>query len=169
MNESFLLTGSNLGNRPLNLQKSLTLLSKDVRILTVSSIYESESWGREDQPNFLNQVLRIETEKEPLELLKITQGIEDDLGRKRIEKWGSRLIDIDILFFENEIVHDDELVIPHPEIANRRFTLAPLAEIAPQLIHPILGKDIQTLLSICKDPLKVWKTDQDMEATSASL
>ncbi len=169
MNESFLLTGSNLGNRPLNLQRSLSLLSEKVRILAVSSIYESESWGKEDQPNFLNQVLQIKTEKEPLELLKITQGIEDALGRKRVEKWGSRLIDIDILFFEKEILQEDQLVIPHPQIANRKFTLAPLAEIAPQLIHPILKKDIQTLLSICKDPLKVWKSDQDIEATSTSL
>ena len=158
MNKSFLLTGGNVGNRLENLQQAVELLAKYCgRILQRSSVYETEAWGKTDQPNFLNQVLEIETEMKPESLMDEILKIEQLMGRIRNEKYGPRIIDIDILFFNKEIITRPGLVIPHPELQNRRFVLIPLAELAPQFEHPVLKKSISELLKDCPDKLNVNK------------
>ena len=154
----FLLLGSNLGNREeilSNVQQEISLSVGDV--VNKSSIYETLAWGIEDQPSFLNQVLLVKTKLLPQDLLKVINKVERDLGRVRHQKWGERLIDIDILYYENEIINTKNLIIPHPEIANRRFTLVPLVEIAPDFIHPSIVKTQKELLSECPDRLEVKK------------
>ncbi len=155
---TFLLLGSNLGNRSkvlANAQEEISLIIGN--LIKSSSVYETLAWGVENQPAFLNQVLLVETKLTPQNLLKEINKIENDLGRVRYKKWGERLIDIDILYFDNEVVNDDNLIIPHPEIINRRFTLVPLIEIAANYKHPSLGKTQQELLAVCKDELEVKK------------
>lgn len=120
-----------------------------------SSLYQTASWGKHDQPDFINQVIELKTSLEPKDLLSGILGIEADFGRKRIEKWGSRTIDIDILLYDDQIVNEPELIIPHPYLAFRRFCLMPLCEIAPEFIHPVLKKNIQELLFELSDDLLV--------------
>ena len=120
-----------------------------------SSLYQTASWGKHDQPDFINQVIELKTSLEPKDLLSGILGIEADFGRKRIEKWGSRTIDIDILLYDDQIVNEPELIIPHPYLAFRRFCLMPLCEIAPEYIHPVLKKNIQELLFELSDDLFV--------------
>jgi len=134
------------------------LIIKDVgKIIECSSIYETAPWGVHEQPTFLNQVISIKTSYSPEELLDILLNIEVKMGRKRYRKWDSRLIDIDILFYENQIISTNRLILPHPEIENRRFTLAPLSEIAADEIHPLLNKTIEELLKETRDPLEAKK------------
>jgi len=155
---AYLLLGSNLGNRAQVLEKATSSInSKLGSVVKASSIYETSAWGIEDQPPFLNQVIQIETQLTPHQLLTEINLIEKQLGRVRHEKWGERLIDIDILYYNTSIIHTRELKIPHPQIINRRFTLAPLAEVAPNYIHPMLEKTQQQLLAECKDELEVKK------------
>lgn len=156
MNQVFLLLGSNLG-APLNqLRKARHEIEKKIGSIAIqSSIYESEAWGVLDQPLFYNQVICVSCSTSPIETLSILQNIEKTLGRVREIKWGARIIDIDILYFNQEIIESDRLTIPHPYIQDRRFTLVPLVEIAPQLMHPILGVTQQELLIRCPDNLKV--------------
>ena len=164
-NGIFLLLGSNLGNRLVNLEFAKDHIAEDdIDIQLVSSIYSTKPWGVEDQPDFLNQVILIKTNHSPQALLAILLEIEQLAGRKRIEKWGPRQLDIDILFYNDEIVDTVELTIPHPELHLRRFTLVPLNEIASKLIHPVLKRNIAELLTDCPD-----KTQVLMEDTSASL
>jgi 2-amino-4-hydroxy-6-hydroxymethyldihydropteridine diphosphokinase len=152
----FLLLGSNEGDPLKNLQAARTLIASDIgRIVASSSIYKTAAWGNRDQPDFYNQVLRITTEKSPEALLQLVLQAENKMGRERVKKWGPRIIDIDILFFDQVTIHTDALTVPHPAIAQRRFTLVPLAEIAPEFIHPVLHKNISTLLAACADPLAV--------------
>ncbi|VAW26530.1 2-amino-4-hydroxy-6-hydroxymethyldihydropteridinepyrophosphokinase [hydrothermal vent metagenome] len=156
--KTFLLLGSNLGNRAKILLEAQKEISSSVGIIVnKSSIYETLAWGIEDQPAFLNQVLLVETTLTPQELLKTVNKIEELLGRVRHQKWGERLIDIDILYFENQIINEEHLKIPHPEILNRRFTLVPLVEIAADFIHSGLGKTQKELLDLCGDELAVKK------------
>ena len=156
--KTFLLLGSNLGDRLEVLDSALHKIISDIGlVVTKSSIYETLAWGIEDQPAFLNQVLLVKTKLAPQDLLVAINKIEHDLGRVRHQKWGERLIDIDILYFDNEIVNDDNLIIPHPEIINRRFTLVPLVEIAANYKHPSLGQTQQELLAVCGDELEVKK------------
>lgn len=158
MNEVYLLTGGNMGDREAFLEKAAKAIEEKCgTVLTRSSIYETAAWGKQDQEPFLNQVLMIRTRLEPLQLLKTLLRIEEKLGRKREIKYGPRLIDIDILFFGNKIVREHHLVIPHPEMQNRRFVLEPLAEIAPEKIHPVFHRTISRLLADCTDPLAVNK------------
>ena len=117
-------------------------------------IYESAAWGPIQQEPLLNRVLKVETSLPPEELLEILLTIERKLGRERRIKWGPRIIDIDLLYYNQEIIRTDTLSVPHPFIPERRFTLAPLAEIAPDFIHPVLKKDQETLLRECKDDLE---------------
>jgi len=155
---TFLLLGSNLGNRSEVLANAQEEIRQNIgTLIKNSSVYETLAWGVEDQPAFLNQVLLLETKLTPQNLLKAINKIENSLGRVRYEKWGERLIDIDILYFDNEIVNENNLIIPHPEIINRRFTLVPLVEMAGNFIHPDLGKTQKELLKICEDELKVKK------------
>ncbi|RYF97670.1 MAG: 2-amino-4-hydroxy-6-hydroxymethyldihydropteridine diphosphokinase [Chitinophagaceae bacterium] len=156
---AYLLLGSNLGKREKCIDDALALLSINVgKIVKVSSIYETEAWGKTDQPSFLNLAVQIETVLNPLQLLEAVLNIEADLGRVRHEKWGSRLIDIDIILYGNNVVEEvDRLKIPHPEMQNRKFVLLPLAEIAPALLHPVLKQSMTDLLVNLNDNSAVLK------------
>ncbi len=152
----FLLLGSNLGDRQRNLllaKRSIEALAG--KIIMQSSIYETEAWGKTDQEAFLNQVIEIDSQYTPQVLLSLLLRIEIDLGRERKEKWGPRIIDLDILFCGDEIISTTDLTLPHPAIAERRFTLIPLVEIAPNFIHPKLKKSCRQLLEECQDLLEV--------------
>ncbi len=160
MNGIYLLLGSNIGNRLAYLKEAATLLSKEnIIIIEESSIYETEPWGPKDQDWFLNVILEISTSYDPKELLEVVLKIESELGRVRKEKWGERCIDIDILYFKNEVVDDTNLSIPHLGIPNRKFTLMPLAEMCPLEKHPTLDKTQMELLAECTDPLDCILTD----------
>ena len=145
-----------MGNREETLGKALTLIHQYCgNISAMSSIYETAAWGKNDQPSFLNQVLEIDTKLQPRPLLTQILKIEKQIGRVREEKYGPRIIDIDILFFNDEIHNYPLLKLPHPEIQNRRFVLVPLSEIAGEFIHPVMKKTIAELLAICPDNLEV--------------
>ncbi|HEY1063562.1 MAG TPA: 2-amino-4-hydroxy-6-hydroxymethyldihydropteridine diphosphokinase [Daejeonella sp.] len=153
---TYLLLGSNLGNRRKYIASAISeIQSKLGSIGQRSSIYQTASWGKHDQPDFLNQVIELKTILKPQDLLSGILSIEADLGRKRVEKWGSRIIDIDILLYEDQVINEPELIIPHPYLAFRRFCLMPLCEIAPGFIHPVLKKNIQELLLELSDDLFV--------------
>ena len=158
-NTAHLLLGSNLGNREAYIDEALRLLKERVgTVLKISSIYETEAWGDTDQPGFLNIAAEINTALNPSQLLETVLKIEADLGRVRHEKWGSRLIDIDIIFYGDEVIAlKDQLQIPHPEMQHRKFVLLPLSEIAPNVIHPVFGLSISELLANLKDDLAVIK------------
>ena len=156
MNRVYIQLGSNLGDREDHLKQSQVMLIDEIGlIIKKSSIYESSPWGVENQGSFLNQVLLLETDIKPFDLLDIILNIEKEMGRVRIEKWGERIIDIDILFYNDEIIETNNLCIPHPYISKRRFVLSPLDEIAKNYIHPILHKTINKLLLECLDEEKV--------------
>ena len=156
MNISYLLIGGNQGERTAQLALAKEkIAARAGKLLRVSSLYETAAWGKTDQASFLNQALELETGLEATVLIEVLLDIEQQMGRRRLEKYGSRVIDIDILFFNDAILRLPNLVIPHPEIQNRRFALTPMAEIAPLLIHPVLGRNIQELLDACPDPLAV--------------
>ena len=158
MNISYLLIGGNEGNRMAWLADACAQIEESAGIiLRLSSFYETAAWGKTDQDDFLNQALQVQTELDAPSLLFALLKIEEKMGRRRMEKWGSRLIDIDILFFNEEIIRLPELVIPHPEIQNRRFALVPMEEIAPLYIHPVLERSIRDLLAECPDKLDVKK------------
>jgi len=158
MRTAYLLIGGNLGNRKENLSKAVSLINEQCGPLTrSSSIYETEAWGNTDQPSFLNQALEISTSLNARQLMRIVLKIEEEMGRVRKEKLGPRIIDIDILLFENEIHDLRFLKVPHPEMQNRRFVLVPLAEINSTLQHPVLKKSIAELLEECPDNLEVKK------------
>ena len=156
MNTGYILTGGNLGDRLANLQKAKEYLGKETgNIVTSSSIYETEAWGNNDQPDFYNQVHIINTKLSAEQMMEKILKIEEQMGRVRAAKNASRIIDIDILFFNDDVINKKDLVIPHPEISNRRFVLTPLNELSPELVHPVLNKTINELLSTCKDTLSV--------------
>jgi 2-amino-4-hydroxy-6-hydroxymethyldihydropteridine diphosphokinase len=156
MNISYLLIGGNEGDREGRLAEArahITATAGPIR--KTSSLYETAPWGHPDQGWFLNQALLLETGFDAARLMKTLLDIEEKMGRRRLEKYGPRLIDIDILFFNDAILREPGLIIPHPEIPNRRFVLVPLQEIAPFYIHPVLGLSVQELLHACTDPLEV--------------
>ena len=156
MHKVYLLLGGNLGNRTLYLQQARESISQRVgSIKQTSRIYETAAWGKTDQPTFLNQVLGVETDLSPEEVLQSINAIEQELGRIRQEHWGARVIDIDILFYDEIVQQSQRLTIPHPQLHLRRFTLMPLAEIAPNLMHPALDQSIKQLLESCPDTLEV--------------
>jgi 2-amino-4-hydroxy-6-hydroxymethyldihydropteridine diphosphokinase len=158
MGTAHLLIGGNLGDRKVNLLTAISLINELCGPLTrSSSIYETEAWGKTDQPSFLNQALEISTSLNARQLMRKILTIEKEMGRVRMEKLGPRIIDIDILLYENEIHDLRFLKIPHPEMHNRRFVLVPLAEIDPTLQHPVLKKTIAELLEECPDNLQVFK------------
>lgn len=156
MSQVFLLLGSNLGDREAVLFQAREYIdSLAGSIVKFSAVYETEPWGNTNQPGFLNQVLQISTKYSPPDLLAKIGSIEKMCGRVRDEKWGPRTLDIDILYFSNEIVVQNDLKIPHPGISERRFTLIPLVEIAPDFIHPIFNVSNKTLLERCEDRSEV--------------
>lgn len=156
MKSIYILLGANLGDRTAQLNDALIAIASSIgKITKVSTIVETAAWGVEEQPSFLNQVIEVKSFLNPIETLEICQSIENQLGRVRNEKWGARVIDIDILYYENEIVNLPHLQIPHPYIQDRKFTLIPLVEIAPDYIHPVLKKSNDELLAICTDLLDV--------------
>jgi 2-amino-4-hydroxy-6-hydroxymethyldihydropteridine diphosphokinase len=158
MNNVYLLTGGNEGNSFSHLQQARAKIEEFCgRILQESSLYETAAWGKTDQPAFLNQALLLRTELDAPALMRELLRVESSLGRKRIEKYGPRIIDIDILFFNNEVFDLPDLKIPHPQFQFRRFALEPMNEIAQDFIHPILHKTIRELLNECADPLDVKK------------
>jgi 2-amino-4-hydroxy-6-hydroxymethyldihydropteridine diphosphokinase len=157
MAHAYLIIGSNLGDRLQYFIKAKNLLKSSVgKILKQSLIYETEPWGYHDKNLYLNQVLLIDTSLNPVSLLNELKNIETSLGRILThERYSARCIDIDILFYQNMVINTPELVIPHPEIANRRFVLEPLAGINPLLKHPVFLKTCAMLLAECKDDCKV--------------
>jgi 2-amino-4-hydroxy-6-hydroxymethyldihydropteridine diphosphokinase len=158
MNKAYLLTGGNLGDREQNLATARFLINEQCgTIVTASSLYETAAWGKTDQPSFLNQALELDTALNAKQLIRRILKVEKMMGRVRDEKYGPRLIDIDMLLFNNEKHNYQFLKLPHPEMQNRRFALLPLAEIAPDMMHPVLNKNIAQLLEECPDVLDVKK------------
>lgn len=158
MHDIYLLLGSNLGDREAYLKQAREHISKAIgAIENMSSLYETASWGKTEEPAYINQVLHLRSDLKPEQILEIIISIEKKLGRERAEKWGSRIIDIDILFYGNQVVNEPDLIIPHPHLHVRRFTLAPLNELIPTFVHPLLEKSINDLYCGLKDNLAVKK------------
>lgn len=161
MHTAYLSFGTNLGDRAQNLETAIELIKHVGEIVKKSSIYMTEAWGNSDQPAFYNMVLCLETRLDPVTLLHELLSFETKMGRVRHDKWGPRLIDMDILLFDDMVVHHAGLLtVPHPEMQNRRFVLMPLTEIAPTVMHPTLGKNIRELLAHLQDPLEVKRIDE---------
>ena len=158
----YILLGGNLGDKQIIFSEARARLSQQVGTITnQSAIYETEPWGFESTDIFWNQAIEISTDLSPEEVLPQTQQIEQALGRiRKANQYNSRTIDIDILFYDDQIIQTKNLVVPHPRIQERKFALAPLSEINPELIHPIFLKNIQQLLEECTDPLKVEKVTE---------
>lgn len=158
MNDVFLLLGSNLGDRKLFLQQAIMHIEFDIApVVKLSSVYETQSWGKTGEPDYLNMVIELQTDLPAQAILEKILNIENVMGRKREEKWGSRIIDIDILYVHSAIINESGLQVPHPELHKRRFTLEPLAEIAPGFIHPVFNKNNLQLKKELKDSLIVKK------------
>lgn len=156
----YLSLGTNLGDRQLNLDKSMRLINKQVGSITkCSSVYQTKAWGVEDQPDFLNMVIEVETSFSPRFVLTTILAIETAMGRVRERKWYTRLIDIDLLFYNQYTTEEPNLIIPHPYLHQRNFVLQPLVEIAPLLEHPTLKKTIKQLLEESEDKLEVVRVD----------
>lgn len=159
MAQFYLLLGGNLGDKKQLFAQSLEMIESAVgKIIAQSAVYETEPWGFESDNLFWNQVVVVETSLQPLRILEEIQQIERRLGRVRhAQQYVSRLIDLDLLFYDQLIFQHPDLEIPHPRIAERRFVLEPLAEIAPNLLHPVLNKTAAQLLAECPDQLAVTK------------
>lgn len=151
--EVYLSLGSNIGDKAFYLRQAIEEISKleETEIISVSSLYITKPWGKNDQEDFLNQVICIKTGLSPQDLLKRLQNIEINMGRKRSIKWGPRNIDIDILLYGDEVIHTEELVVPHPYMKQRLFVLVPLEEINKDVIFPDDGAHIQEVLSRVED------------------
>jgi len=163
---AYLCLGSNLGDRERNLAQALSLLSEKVEMGKVSSVYETEPVGYEEQPLFLNMACRITTRLSPRQLMRLIIAIETNMGRVRSFRNAARIIDIDILFYDDEVVKTRHLTIPHSRLAERAFVLTPLDEIAPGLVHPELDKSIAELAAALGKPRGVvkWQGGLDVSA-----
>lgn len=147
MSIAYLGLGTNLGDRQKNLSRAIEAIAAKMCVCGRSSVYETEAWGYKDQPDFLNQVIKVETDLTPLRLLDFVKKTEVELGRVENFRYGPRLIDIDILFYDDLIENSSRLQIPHPKITTRAFVLVPLNEIAPDLVYPGTGKTVADLLA----------------------
>ncbi len=160
MHTFFLILGSNIGDAKANVQHACNEIKKQVgKITAASSYYVTAPWGGIDQNDFYNLVIKVESGDSPSTVLNTVLKIEKDAGRERLEKYGPRLIDIDILFCDNQIINLPGLTIPHPLVQKRNFALTPLSEIAPQLKHPVFHKTIRELLKECTDEQMVIKKE----------
>lgn len=159
INTAILLTGSNVGNRLQNLRTAKELLIGEgyCSLVSESSVYETGAWGNTEQSVFLNQAIAVNTALQPLDLLHKILNIEKQMGRERTEKWEPRLIDIDIIFYNDEVMKTETLVLPHPHVHERKFALVPLAEIIPDWVHPVFQKTVSSLLQEVNDTLEVKK------------
>jgi len=152
------LIGGNMGDRMANLAMAIKLIEEQIgNIELKSSIYETAAWGNTNQPDFLNQALLVNTNLQAAELMSTLLSIENLMGRIRTIKLGPRTIDLDIMYFNNEVISTNLITIPHPKLAERKFVLEPLFEIAPNYLHPILNKTNASLLKDCGDSLAVYK------------
>lgn len=151
MQTIYLGLGTNLGDRTANLQAALDGLAEKLVITAVSPLYQTPPWGVTDQPDFLNLCLAAETDLPPTELLTFVKNLEVELGRQPAKRWGPRHIDIDILFYANQLVETENMTIPHPRLAERAFVLRPLADIAPDFVHPVLGETMADLAARVAD------------------
>lgn len=154
---AYLLLGGNLGNREANLKQAIQLLNDKIgKVIAFSSLYETAAWGKTDQPAFLNQAVAVQTNLSAVEVLDLALSIEQELGRVRKDKWGERLIDIDLILFGDQVINiPDKLQVPHPHMQHRKFVMEPLAEIAPEVVHPVLGQTILLISRNINDPLEV--------------
>lgn len=158
MNKTYLLLGSNMGNSKAQLKNATALIKKQVGpVIRHSALYLTAAWGKTDQPDFLNQVIVVHTKLNAVQTMRAILGIEKKAGRVRTIKNAPRIIDIDILFFNKEIIDRPELSIPHPQIQNRRFVLTPLNELSPNFKHPVLKRSVHDLFIHCPDKLNVKK------------
>lgn len=159
LHEVFLALGTNVGDRQRHLAEARTRLAEAIHIERVSPIYETDPWGYEDQPDFLNQVLSGSTELPPATLLTFVKTLEVDLGRRPTFRYGPRTIDIDILIYDEVVLQDPDLTIPHPKLAERAFVLVPLRDIAPDLVIPGKGQSVETLYQALEETASVrpWK------------
>jgi 2-amino-4-hydroxy-6-hydroxymethyldihydropteridine diphosphokinase len=156
---AFLSLGSNLGNRMHMLHAALEWLHRheEIEVVNVSPVYQTAAWGKTEQPDFFNCAAKILTNLAPEALLDVLLAAERALGRERLERWGPRTIDIDLLFWGDVQLTTNRLVVPHPELHRRRFVLLPLADIAPGFIHPGEKETIASLAARCSDPLAVTR------------
>lgn len=147
MHTVYLSTGSNLGNRENHLILAEEAITEWIGPIDArSSIVETAPWGKTDQPHFLNRVLRVKTRLPPIQLMELLLQVEQDMGRNRNEKWGPRIIDVDVLFYDSRIINEPGLCVPHPHMHEREFVLKPLVEIAPDFEHPVMLKTMSELL-----------------------
>jgi 2-amino-4-hydroxy-6-hydroxymethyldihydropteridine diphosphokinase len=157
MQKAYISAGTNLGDRKANLESALISLAEGCSVCRVSSFFETEPVGYLDQPWFLNIAIEVETGLTPLQLLNLCKSIEESCGRTRSFPNAPRTLDLDILLFDALIITEEGLSIPHPRMAERKFVLVPLAQIAPDVMHPVLKKSIQSLLEACPDKSTVYK------------
>lgn len=156
----YLLLGSNLGRREEMLGRAIASVESQIgMVLNRSSMYRTKAWGLHDQPDFLNMVLQVRSGLAPIEILNQIGVIENLLGRERYEKWGTRSIDIDILYYGDLVLQTPRLTIPHPRIEERRFTLVPMCELVPGLVHPVSLMSQTAMLDACQDDLEVQRCD----------
>ncbi len=144
--EVYIGLGTNLGNRQANLRQAIELLPPAVQVLRELPVYETTPWGVLDQPDFLNMVIAADTDLSPHRLLGELKRIEAEMGRKETVRYGPRLIDLDILFYDDEVIDLPSLIVPHPRLHERAFVLAPLNDLIPEKVHPLMGKSVQTML-----------------------